>query len=542
MSGHSVPRETFYSVDATWLHMDAPANMVMIAGLALFDDVVDFARLRDVLEQQLLRFSRFQQRVREPLLPIGLPRWEPDPHFDLDAHLHRVALPEPADWPALVELIEDLLRTPLPHGKPLWQMHLIERCGRGSALLTRLSHAMADGAALMRVVNAITSTSPTGGPVEPGPTAKAKRHGLVEAVDRAFSAVEEGARFPGRLLRSGADLAADPARLVNLADLAVDGTLALGKLLFILPDPSTPLKGRCGVTKRVAVSDPLSLAQVKAIGQALGGKVNDVLLSAATGGFRKYLEQRGAVVDGVSIRGIIPVYLRAGQEAPTNGNAFGLTFLDLPIGVADPVRRLRVLKRRMDAIKRTPEAPVAYGIMRGMGLTPAPVERLISLVFGLKGTAVMTNVAGPAEVRYMAGTRIRRLMFWVPQPAGLAVGLSIMSYAGEITLGLATDARVVPDPGTILRGFAEEYQELERRAALAQPAARKATARHAKKHAAAAGKVALSAEAAQEPAAVRVAAPARQLRCKAETRQGARCRNLALPGSDRCRVHQKGTS
>src|SRR5512144_1948506 len=98
MPGHSVPRETFRSVDATWLHMDAPANMVMIAGLALFDDIVDFEKLRAIMDEQLLRFVRFRQRVREPLLSLGLPTWEPDPHFDLDAHLHRVALPEPADW------------------------------------------------------------------------------------------------------------------------------------------------------------------------------------------------------------------------------------------------------------------------------------------------------------------------------------------------------------------------------------------------------------------------------------------------------------
>ncbi len=184
----------------------------------------------------------------------------------------------------------------------------------------------------------------------------------------------------------------------------------------------------------------------------------------------------------------------------------------------------------MDAIKRTPEAPVAYGIMTGMGPTPPAVDRLIAKIFGLKGTAVMTNVAGPAEVRYMAGARISRLMFWVPQPAGLAVGLSIMSYAEQITVGLATDARVVPDPEAILRGFAEEYRVLERRASAARPSARKPVARPAGPQPAKAAKVAQLAEAAA------------QRRCRAETRQGTRCRNLALPGSDRCRVHQARVS
>jgi WS/DGAT/MGAT family acyltransferase len=465
MPANRASRETFYSVDAAWLHMDAPANMVMITGLCIFDEPVDYERLKQTVETRLLRFPRFRQRVKESRLPFSLPTWEPDPCFDLDTHLRRTALPAPGDWATLMELVEELMRIPLHPEKPLWQMHLVEGYGPGSALIVRLSHALADGVALMEVTRYITDLSPDAPPpAERGPEVEEESSPLVQALVQALDTIDDTLRFSKKLVRESISTVRSPRRLLRTAAITTSGALALGKLLFIPPDRRTILKGRCGPAKRAAASDPVPLTSVKTVGNVLGATVNDVVLSAVSGGFRRYLEACGQPVDGLEIRAIVPVYLRSGSD-PKMGNGFGLTFLSLPVGIQDPVKRLEVLKERMDAIKSTPEAPVAYAILYGMGPTPVPITRLIAAVFGAKGTAVMTNVVGPKEVNYMAGKAIRRLMFWVPQPAGLAVGLSIISYAGEITVGLATDASVVPDPGRIMAGFHAEFEELQRRAA-----------------------------------------------------------------------------
>src|SRR5437764_1503653 len=119
-------REYFSLVDTAWLHMDDPSSMAVIVGVIMFDDALDFATLKQLIGERLLRVRRFRQRVREPLFGVGMPQWETDPYFDLDAHLHRIALPAPHNQAALHELVGDLMSTPLDFSKPLWQMHLVE--------------------------------------------------------------------------------------------------------------------------------------------------------------------------------------------------------------------------------------------------------------------------------------------------------------------------------------------------------------------------------------------------------------------------------
>ena len=151
MSPTRLPTEPFSNVDAAWLHMDEPTNMAMVSGVLTFDAPLDLQRLKDTLTYRLVPIKRFRQRVKELSLPLTLPRWEPDPTFDLNSHLHRIALPAPCDEVALQELAGDLMSTPLDFTKPLWQMHLVENYRSGSALIVRLHHCMADGRAIHTV-------------------------------------------------------------------------------------------------------------------------------------------------------------------------------------------------------------------------------------------------------------------------------------------------------------------------------------------------------------------------------------------------------
>jgi diacylglycerol O-acyltransferase len=226
------------------------------------------------------------------------------------------------------------------------------------------------------------------------------------------------------------------------------------------PDPPTPFKGPLGVAKRAAWSDPVPLDDVKAAGKALGATVNDVLLAAVTGALRRYLEGRGTPLKDLEFRAVVPVNLRKPEEEHELGNRFGLVFLTLPVGIEDPADRLFELKERMDEIKGSPEAVVALGLLGAIGSAPADVERLVVDLFGRAGTGVMTNVMGPRERISFAGVPAREIMFWVPQSGRLGLGVSILSYAGGVSLGVATDAGLVPDPEKILDGFREEFDAL----------------------------------------------------------------------------------
>jgi WS/DGAT/MGAT family acyltransferase len=254
----------------------------------------------------------------------------------------------------------------------------------------------------------------------------------------------------------------EPARLAETAKLGADGALALSRLLLMSPDPRTVFKGELGVAKRAAWSDLVPLETVKAIGQAAGATVNDVLLAAVAGALRRYLQGRGELAEGLELRAAVPVNLRSPNEPPTLGNRFGLVFLTLPVGADDPLDRLYDLKERMEAIKGSPEALVTFGILNAMGMAPDQLQEIAVGLFGSKATAVMTNVPGPRQTIYLAGAPIREFMFWVPQSGRLGLGVSILSYAGQVRLGVATDAGLVPDPEAIVKGFQEEFELLMR--------------------------------------------------------------------------------
>jgi diacylglycerol O-acyltransferase len=188
--------------------------------------------------------------------------------------------------------------------------------------------------------------------------------------------------------------------------------------------------------------------------------VNDVLVAAATGALRRYLDKKGDNTKGLSIRASVPVNLRPLDQAHKLGNSFGLVFLTLPIGIVDPVKRLRAIKKEMDELKRSPEALVAYGVLNLMGLAPVEVEKLGLRFFGSKATAVLTNVPGPKEPLYLAGQKLDKVMFWVPQSGRLGLGISILSYAGGVMLGVATDEGLIPDPDKIVDAFSQEFRAL----------------------------------------------------------------------------------
>jgi len=457
------------NADAAWLHMDRPTNLMVVNGLLWFDEPLDVDRARAVVRERLVeRFPRFHQRIVEPRLGIGVPSWEDDPGFDLDLHVHRLALPAPGDKAALQALVADLMVVPLDRAKALWEMYVIDGYGEGTAVLTRMHHCIADGIALSRVLLSLTDAQPEAGLAPP-----VAEHGggpLAALTGPALA----GVHAAEAALHESVELVAHPrpetSRLLGRA--AAEGR-ALAKLLLTGPDAPSALRGKLGVARRVAWTEPLALADVKAIGHATGTTVNDVLLAAMTGALRRYLAARGSEVP--EIRAMVPFNLRPlDQPLPRDlGNRFGLVYLPLPVGIADPGERLREVHRRMDDIKHSPEGPLSYGILGLIGMTPVPVEQRLIEVFTPKTTAVMTNVPGPQEPVYFAGSRVVGVLGWVPAGGEIGMGVSIFSYAGEVTIGLQVDAGLVPDPETIVDAFGDELAALSKLRRTRKPRARR---------------------------------------------------------------------
>jgi len=454
-----VGKQHMNSADAAWVHMDRPTNLMVVNSVLWLDEPMDIERGKDVVRERLVeRFPRFRQRVVEPRSGVGTPSWEDDPKFDFDRHIHHIALPAPGDKIALQQLVGDLISAPLDRSKPLWDLYVIDGYGAGMALLWRIHHCIADGIALARVLLSMTDAQPDAG-IRPADDGKAGR-GRLDPVARPLAM---GAHLAEATVHEGFAILNHPRpELRGLLSRTAADASALDKLLLTPPDRETVLRDELSVAQKVTWIERIALEEVKAIGHATDTTVNDVLVAAMTGALRRYLARRHSLVD--ELRATIPFNLRPLNEPLPRelGNRFGLVYLELPVGLRGPRQRLEEVHRRMDSIKHSPEGAVAYGILGLIGLTPPQVEQRLIDVFSSKSTAVMTNVPGPREPVYFAGTRVAGVVSWVPAAGAISVGISMFSYSGAVTVGLRVDAGLVPDPETIIDAFEHELEILAR--------------------------------------------------------------------------------
>ena len=475
MGADGIRAERMDPADVVWLHMDRPTNLMVVNTVLWFDTPVDQASVLRVFQERVVsRFRRFRQRAADPALtlaPWAEPEWVDDAGFALADHISRTRLPAPGDQRALQRAASDLAGRPLRKDRPLWELHLLDGYGDGGALLLRTHHAIADGGALVQVLLSLTDPldagehtgvlpvhdDAAGPPLLPGPGGRA-----IAAVRRAGSAAGD----LGVVARAAL---ADPRKAAGLAGLARADAAMLGKLGFGLTAGRNLLQGPLASGKQRAWTRPVPLAAVKAAGAATGSTVNDLMMTAITSALRRYLLEHDALAAEVIV--IVPVDLRpAGAPLPAGlGNKFGLVFVRLPTGETDQDRRRARVKAQMDQVKTSREGAFIYTMLQWMGQLPAAVQNAWVDAFAGKATAIVTNVTGPRYRVQLAGTPVAGIAGWVPVTGPLGLGLSIVSYAGQLSVGLASDARLLPDHDRLLRLLDEEVGALHTPAASSSP-------------------------------------------------------------------------
>jgi len=455
-------REKISAVDTAWLRMDRPSNLMMICGVLTFRERVAFERLKATVDERFLRFKRFLQR---PVQSAAGAFWESNEVLDLDHHVVHVALPGRAGKRELQTLVSRLASTPLNPARPLWQFHLVDNYDGGSALIARIHHCYADGIALVQVLLSMTDAAADGPPAMPPPPARKERRQVAadpvtQLMEPFAGAMQTALNVGATLIEKGVELWQDPAKAVALAGQGGALTAELAKLALMGQDSPTRFKGIPGVAKRVAWAEPIPLDEVKVVGKALGASVNDVLLSCAAGAMREYLVGKGDATDGVMVRALVPVNLRPLEKAYQLGNQFGLVFLDLPIGIENPIERLYAVRANMQALKDSYQPVLTLGLLAAVGVGPKVLQDQLLMALARNGTAVMTNVPGPQQPLYMAGAKIERFMFWVPQSGDIGMGVSILSYDEHVQFGLITDRGLCPDPERVIARFQPEFEKL----------------------------------------------------------------------------------
>ena len=402
--------------DAAWLHMEEATNPMVVNGVVQLAAPLPLERAYGLFER-MASIPHFRARVVEPALGVGPPHWEPVADFHLGEHIERVELADATD-DTLSAFIGQAVSRLLDLHRPLWHVYLIDRPGMGTTVLYRVHHSIADGFALLAVLLSLCDDD---GNVTRDPTPK--------------------------------QATTPPHAIIGAAK-------ALGRLVVLPADPKSLLKGRLGPDKLVAWSRPLALAEIKEAARASSATINDVLVAVAAGAIGRYLARRGECHSALEVRAMVPVNLRTPAASGILDNRFGLVVLGLPVGVRDPAVRVAAVKQRMQQLKATPEAVATHALLGAMGLAPRAVEDRGVTFFGTKSSLVLTNVPGPRVRLSLAGIPVTRIMFWVPQSGRMGLGLSIFSYAGEVTIGVLADKLVIPDPDVLVVDLHAELDAL----------------------------------------------------------------------------------
>jgi WS/DGAT/MGAT family acyltransferase len=452
--------ELMSPVDTAWLRMESPTNLMMIGVVLIFESPIKIESLKETLQSKFLKYNRFKQKVVKEKNEKYY--WVNDPHFDLDHHLHRVALPGKADKTELQHFSSDLNSTALDFTKPLWQMHLIENYNEGCALIVRIHHCIADGISLVRVMLSITDDTPEIHDLDE----VAYHHEadfFTQLTGSAQRLLHKAEKLGHDIVEEGLEIIRHPGHLINIAKEGLAIGSEITRIGLLPSDPATCLKQPLGGRKSVAWANPLELDLVKSTASELSGTINDILLACATSALRTYLFEQQSDLTGKSIHVAVPFNLRPlDKPITTLGNQFGLVVVSLPIGIADPRQRYEAVRANMQELKKSYQAKVFYGLLGVLGKGPSILEKTALELLSKKASAVMTNVPGPTKSLFLAGSRLIQPMVWVPQSGEVGVGLSILSYNGTVQFGLVADKQLIPNPNVVVDYFIAGFDELQK--------------------------------------------------------------------------------
>jgi diacylglycerol O-acyltransferase len=457
-------------LDAEFLYIEDGCVQLHIGSCAVFEGPPpSFEEFAAMTESKLPRVPRYRHVVRDVPLGLGRPVWVDDPHFNLEYHLRHTALPSPGGDDQLRRLTSRIMGQTLDRRRPLWESWMVEGLDGGRwAVITKVHHAMVDGVSGAEMMNVLLDLEPDAPLAAPEPWQPESPPSEAELVLDAVGG------FLGQLRHMGGAFGSVLVHPRRLFSVLHDDREALVESSKSFEGRQTgSLGGTIGPHRRWDWAEG-SLDEIKAIKTALGGTVNDVVLAAITSGFRALLEARGEVVEGLTMRTLVPVSVRGeDQHGQFNNKVSGL-IAELPIGMDDAGDRLRFISEQMRTLKASHgaelgEAATTLGdlVLPGMlaigsRLTMRLMERLPKLSIG----TVTTNVPGPQFPLYAMGRRLVAYYPFVPIAHGAPVGVAILSYDGKVAFGLTGDYEALPDLRVLARGIEVGLEELAELAAV----------------------------------------------------------------------------
>jgi diacylglycerol O-acyltransferase len=456
------------SIDASFLtnetscaHMHVGAILIFEGPPPSYDDFLAH------VESRLHLVPRFRQKLAFPPVETGRPFWVDDPSFNLAYHVRHSALPAPGSEEQLRNIAGRLFSQALDRSKPLWELWLVQGLERNRfALVTKTHHALVDGVSGVDIATVLFDLKPVPEPIEPDRDWVARPS--PSAAELAARGVIEAGEAPFKLARRAVRAASHPRQTTRKV---ADAGEALAEVAWNLsnPAPDVPLNVEIGSHRRFAWARA-ELADFKRIKNALGGTVNDVVLTVVSGALRGWLRSRGVKLAGLDLRALVPVSIRTEDDHGDLGNRIAAMRGPLPVYIGDPVKRLEVVRRAMDGLKESKQALGAEVISRFNDFAPptllAQASRLnfSTRLFNL----IVTNVPGPQIPLYVLGRELQDIFPVAFLPENHALAIAIISYNGSMDFGLLGDYDAMDDIDTIATGLSESLAELLSAAEMAE--------------------------------------------------------------------------
>ncbi len=457
--------ERLSPLDSSFLHVEDDVSHMHIASVAIFEGPQPpFSDVVAMVRGKLPLVPRYRQMVSFVPFDLGRPVWVDDPHFNIEYHVRHTALPQPGGEAELRKLVGRVMSQQLDRTKPLWEIWVVQGLEDGNwAMMSKTHHCMVDGVSGTDLLAITLDATPEGSDPVPDdwrPQTPPSRAGLVAA------AISERTRSPYELVRSLRSATRLPRQTFGaLTDIA-KGLRALAGL--ITPTEPSSLNGPIGPHRRWAWAST-TVDDIKRVRKSTNATFNDVVLAAATRGFRDLLLSRGESVDRV-VRTLVPVSVR---PRDTSGRAVGdgtfenkvsAMFAELPVGIEDPLERLGSISLQMAGLKESKQAVAGEALTSLTGFGPPMLlalgTRIATRVPQRNINTVTTNVPGPQMPLYAAGRRMLKAYPYVPLAGSVRIGVAIFSYDGQVNFGVTGDYDTTEDIDVLCRGIEDGMTEL----------------------------------------------------------------------------------
>jgi diacylglycerol O-acyltransferase / wax synthase len=464
------------AIDASFLAQERDNSHMHVGAVLIFDGPApDYDEFLNHIRSRLHLVPRYRQKLAFPPLETGRPVWVDDPRFNLEYHVRHTALPKPGTEEQLRALAARIHSQRLDRAKPLWETWLVQGLDHGRfALISKSHHALVDGISGVDLLTVLFDSTPTP-QLAPHPNRAWTAAGEPSSVGLALRGVRGLARLPFDMTARVLGAAAHPGQALDDARVALEG---IGEVAWaaLNPAPETPLNVPIGPHRRLGFVRN-ELADFKRVKDALGGTVNDVVLAVVAGGLRTWLRSRGVRTEGLELRALVPVSIRAHDQHHHLGNRIVAMRGPLPVYVEDPVARLRVVREAMEGLKESKQAIGAEVIAGLEALAPPTILAQASrLQFSTRlFNLLVTNVPGPQFPLYVLGRVLRDLFPVAFLPENQALAVAIMSYNGSIDFGLLGDYDAMYDVGILGHALESALAELVEAAAPPKPRRRKAS-------------------------------------------------------------------